>query len=231
MTEIDKTLHRWNISLCKQVSVGELLTRSATAHKWKATLRSLTLRECLFWRVHDILSQAHLLHKGGHTLGSRILIRAAIESVATLIHLNQLTTNVLIGTLNFHTFDLKTRHLLLGSRDKSTKHKSINIITVLSHCDTKYEGFSGVYATLSECAHPNYEGMCIGYSNVDFERYETNFSNRWSELWAGRHEPLMKLTCGVFEEEYAVVWPELFQKLEEWLVENDAQLESTKNDS
>jgi hypothetical protein len=228
--DIDETLRRWKSSLCLQVSVGGLLTRSATAHKWKATLRSLTLRECLFWRVQDLLSQAHLLQGGGHTLGSRILIRSAIESVATLIHLNQLTAQVLNGTLNFHAFDLKTRHLLLGSRDGSTKHSSINIVTVLSHCDKKYDGLSGIYATLSECAHPNYEGMCIGYSDVDFERYETNFSNRWNELWADRHDPLMKMTCAVFEEEYNVVWPELLQKLEAWLVENDAELEATKND-
>jgi hypothetical protein len=229
--DIDTTLQRWKISLCKQVSVSGLLARSATAHKWKATLRSLTLRECLFWRVHDILSQAHLLHGGGHTLGSRILIRSAIESIATLIHLNQLTAQVLNGKLNFHTFDLKTRHLLLGSRDESTKHKAISIVTVLSHCDKKYEGLSGVYAALSECAHPNYEGMCIGYSNVDFERYETNFSNRWSELWADRHETLVKMTCAVFEEEYSVVWPDLLRKLEIWLVENDAELEATKGDA
>lgn len=228
--DVDGTLQRWKNSLCQQVSVGGLLARSATAHKWKATLRSLTLRECIFWRVQDLLSQAHLLHRAEHTLGSRILIRSAIESIATLIHLNQITAQVLNGALNFHAFDLKTRHLLLGSRDGSTKHTSINIVTVLSHCDKKYEGLSGIYATLSECAHPNYEGMCIGYSDVDFERYETNFSNRCSELWADRHEPLMKLACGVFEVEYNVVWPELLRGLETWLVENDAELDATKND-
>ncbi len=40
----------------------------------------------------------------------------------------------------------------------------------------------------------------------------------------------MRLACGVFEEEYNVVWPELLRGLETWLVENDAELEATKDD-
>ena len=229
MADIAAILERWKASLCPQVSVAGLLARSPVAHKWKATLRSLTVRECVFWRVHDLLTQAHLLHRGGHTLGSRILIRSALESVATLIHLNQLTEKVLDGSLNFHAFDLKTRSLLLGSRDGSTKHTSINIVTVLSHCEKKYKGISSLYATLSECAHPNYEGIYIGYSEVDFEQYETNFSNRWSEMWADRHDRLVELVARVFESEYNYVWRDLFGQLEKWIEKNDQELEATKN--
>jgi hypothetical protein len=231
MADITATLDRWKASLCPQVSLAALFSRNPVTHKWKATLRSLTLRECVFWRVHDLLAQAHLLHQANQTLGSRILIRSALESVATLIHLNQLTAQVLDGSLNFHVFDLKTRSLLLGSRDGSTKHTSINIVTVLSHCEKKYKGVSGIYATLSECAHPNYEGICIGYSEVDHDRYETNFSNRWHELWADRHERLVELVAAVFEAEYNDVWPDLFNKLEAWIEKHDAELEATKNEA
>lgn len=230
MADIAVTLERWKLSLCLKVSVAGLIARSSIAHKWKATLRSLTIRECVFWRVHDLLTQAHLLHQAGHTLGSRILIRSALESVATLIHLNQLMGKVLAGSLNFHAFDLKTRALLLGSRDGSTKHTSINIVSVLSHCEKKYKGISGIYATLSECSHPNYEGICLGYSEVDHEQFETNFSNRWSELWADRHDRLVELVAAVFESEYNEVWTDLFAKLEKWIEQRDAELEATKND-
>ena len=229
MADIAVTLERWKSSLHLRVSVAGLLTRSSVAHKWKATLRSLTIRECVFWRVHDLLTQAHLLHQAGHTLGSRILIRSALESVATLIHLNQITGQVLGGSLNFHAFDLKTRALLLGSRDGSTKHTSINIATVLSHSEKKYEGISRIYATLSECAHPNYEGICIGYSEVDHKQSETNFSNRWSDLWADHHDRLVELVAAVFESEYNEVWPDLFAKLEKWIEQRDSELEATKN--
>ena len=228
MSEIEQILRRWEESLCAGVSVGGQLARNPTAHKWKATYRSLVLRETVFWRSHDLLAQAHLLYKAKHILGSRILIRSALESVAILIHLNQLTAWVLDGTLDFHAFDGKTRQLMLGSRDGSTKHASINTVTVLKHCEKKYQGLSSVYATLSECAHPNFEGVCIGYSEIDYDRHETHFSNQWEVMWAGRHEPLVKLICMVFETEYNDVWVPQLEALETWLNENDADLEATR---
>jgi hypothetical protein len=174
------------------------------------------------------LEQAQLLHEAGHTLGSRILIRSALESLAVLIHLNQLTERVLSGTLGFHEFDSRTGTLVLGSRDGSTSRNSLNIATVLEHCEKKYPGISGIYATLCECAHPNYEGVTVGYSEVDHEQHETNYSNRWQEMWADRHDSLTELICKVFESEYNDVWSDLFVRLERWIEENDATLEATK---
>ncbi len=230
MTEIDELLLRWQASLCKQVSPGGLLARSPTAHKWKATYRSLVLRECVFWRTHNLLTQAHVLFKSGHILGSRILLRSALESVATLIYLNQMTERVLERTLDFHTYSAKTSQLLLGSRNQSTKHTSINIVTVLEQCDKKYPGVASVYATLSESAHPSYEGVCFGYSRVDFDRDETSFSNNWSAMWADRHESLVKLIATVFEHEYNDVWTPQIERLEAWLVEHDVELEASKGE-
>ncbi len=201
-----------------------MLARNPTAHKWKETYRSLVLRETVFWRTHDLLTQAHLLFQAKHILGSRILIRSALESTAMLIYLNQLTAQLLSGSADFETFESKTRKLLLGSRDGSTKHDSMNIVTVLEHCERKYEGLTNVYAALSECAHPNYEGVCFGYSDVDRERHETHFSNKWEAMWADKHDSLIKLVCTVFETEYNNVWAPQLEKLEAWLVEHDAEL-------
>lgn len=230
MFEIEQTLLRWKQSLCSSVSVGGQLARNSTAHKWKATYRSLVLRETIFWRTHDLLTQAHLLFKSRHVLGSRILVRSALESVATLVHLNQLTAKVLAGNLDFHVFDITTRKLMLGSKNGTTKHQSINTLTVLEHCDKKYKGISSVYATLCECAHPNFEGVCFGYSETDYERNETNFSNKWEVMWADRHESLVRLVCVVFETEYNEVWVGQLEELEVWLTLHDAELEATKGE-
>src|SRR3990172_1257641 len=138
MTEVEHILRRMKDSLCPSVSVGGMLARNQTAHKWKATYRSLVLRETVFWRTHDLLTQAHLLYEAKHILGSRILIRSALESVSILIYLNQLTAQVLEGTLDFQSFEIKTCQLLLGSKDGSTEHSSINIASVLKHCEKKY---------------------------------------------------------------------------------------------
>lgn len=224
MSNIESILHRWKESLPESVSVAGMLARNPTAHKWKATYRSLVLRETSFWRTNDLLTQAHLLFESHHILGSRILIRSALESVATLIYLNQLTAQLLEGALAFQSFEDKTSRLLLGSKDGSTKHSSINIITVLEHCEKRYKGLTEVYTTLSECAHPNYEGVCFGYSDVDAERHETHFSNKWESMWSDKHESLVKLVSAVFKSEYNHVWARQLETLELWLIEHDAEL-------
>ncbi len=165
---------------------GEASIADSLANGWQLCRVNQWQCPCEYssWRSQDILTQAQLPHDSGHTLGSRVLIRSALETLEILIHLNQVTGRVLDGSLDFHIFDKKTRELLLGSRDGSTSHKSMNIVTVLSHCKKKYEGISGIYAVLSESAHPNYEGVCVGYSKIEREAHETNFTNRWPALWS-----------------------------------------------
>ncbi len=37
-----------------------------------------------------------------------------------------------------------------------------------------------IYDELSETAHPNYEGVSIGYSKLDKGKYLTEFGNFWN---------------------------------------------------
>lgn len=141
------------------------------------------LRETVNWRLYDLIFQSFTLHKQGHGLGSRILLRSAFESLATLIYLNQLMQMVVDGHLPFHEFGEKTPTLLVGSRTTETKKKSINVLTVLKKCDNRYPGLRAFYEELSESAHPNYEGLCLGYSEIDRNKHETSFSSKWMELF------------------------------------------------
>lgn len=229
MEKLTQALNNWQSNLCQNIPLGGLFARNKVAHKWKVTLRSITLRECVFWRIQDLLAQAHTLYCASHILGSRILIRSAMETLAVLIHLNQLTEKVISEKLDFHEFSEETILLMLGCRDGTTSHVSINIMTILGHCEKRYPGILEIYATLSESAHPNWEGICYGYSKVDHDNYETNFSNNWSEMWAERHESLMLIVMNTFEVEYNDVWSEQFGKLEAWIEANDERLEATKN--
>jgi hypothetical protein len=230
MRNVEQTLKAWQTSLCTKVDIGGLIARNRIAHKWKATYRSLSLREGVAWRTQDLLGQSVLLHDAQHAVGARILLRSAFESVAVLIYLNQLTRQVLAGTLNFHEFSEKTATLLLGSRDKSTDHTALNIATVLQKCKARYPDIEQLYGALSESAHPNYEGTSVGYSTVDRENYVTTFSNKWDHMYGKNHINLVGLCMEVFDAEYNHEWVDAFEKLESWLVENDATLEATKND-
>jgi hypothetical protein len=228
MIDLSTALADLGASLCRDVDVGGLFARNKVAHKWKAPWRALLLREVVAWRTHDLLQQSHALSKSESLLGALILLRSAFETIAVLIYLNQAMQSVVGGNLDFHAFSQKTSRLLLGSRDASTSLESINILSVLSGAGKSYQGLEGWYASLSEVAHPNYEGMVLGYSEADRENFITRFSNRWSIIYAGNHESSLVACLGVFEAEYNHVWPQAFEALERWVEANDSELEATK---
>ncbi|MCI0349735.1 MAG: hypothetical protein L0Z53_09945 [Acidobacteriales bacterium] len=223
-----QALDAWRQSLCKEVAVGSLYSRNPIAHKWKATYRSLVIRELVFWRLHDLLDHALLLGRSGGILGCRILLRSALETLAILIYLNRKMAAVVSGSESFHVFADLTTQLMLGSRDGSTPVQSINILTVLSWCERQYPGIEAVYNELSESAHPNYQGVCSGYSRIDEKNYVTQFGSRWPEFHGATWESLIVLTMEIFESEYNKEWLLRFEALEKWIEANDPTLEATK---
>lgn len=229
MNAVEQNLANWKQSLRKSIPVGGLLSRNPVAYKWKAPFRVWMLREAVFWRLHDLMTQSYTLHQQGHGLGARILLRSGFESLATLIYLNEIMEQVCSGKLDFDEFSKKTSTLLLGSRNNTDGPRSLNIVTVLEKCDKLYPGLVKLYGDLSESAHPSYEGLCMGYSKIDHDEYETNFSNRWMELYGERHMGSMGLCMSTFHHEYDDVWPTRIETLEKWIEANDAVLEAAKN--
>jgi hypothetical protein len=221
MDEIQTALDAWRVSLPTEVDAAALYMRSPKAHDWKATLRSLTLREAVFWRLHDLLSQSYALHQQGHALGARILLRSGFETLAMLVYLNWLTAKVLDGSLTFRQYSEKTGTLLLGSRNGSTSHQALNIVTILEKCDARYPGISKLYGELSESAHPNFDGAAFGYSTVDTAKYVSTFSNKWAARYSASHPQSIKVCMALFEAEYNRTWPENFERLEQWIEEHD----------
>lgn len=230
MDTVEQNLANWQASLMKSIPVGGLLSRNSVAYKWKAPFRCWVLREAAFWRVTDLLTQSHALHQQGHGLGARILLRSGFETLATLIYLNLKMQAVMDGKLNFHKFGQVTTQLVGGRKNDTEGPVAINIVTMLDHGDKRYPGLRGIYDSLSESAHPNFEGMVWGYSKVNHDEYETNFSNRWMALYGERHLNSLDLCMFTFHHEYNDVWVDLMNRLEGWIVANDARLEATKDD-
>lgn len=228
MEDIEKALADWKADLCPEIEVGGLLTRNTLVHKWKAPWRSLLLRESVAWRLQDLLAQSYFLHKSSNSLGARILLRSGFETVAILIHLNQVMRYVVSGQINFHDFSDQSTRLLLGSRDKTTPHESINILTILQKADKRYPGLVNWYGALSESAHPNYEGMLFGYSKEGDQSHVTIFCNRWTSLYGSSHLDAIRACIDVFYAEYNVESPSAFECLEHWIEQNNSILEATK---
>ena len=217
-------------SLSTKLDLGGLYARNPTAHKWKAPYRSLQLREVVYWRMLDLLDQSLSLHKIDHALGARILLRSALETLAILIYLNQSMEMVLNGKIvDFHAFSTKTEALMLGSKDGSTPFKAISILTVLDGCEKKYVGIRSLYERLCESAHPNCEGMSMGYAAIDQENLVVEFKNRWTEKYAAALPDHIMTCIEIFTHEYNKVWEEAFEKLEAWIKANDEMLEATKS--
>lgn len=228
MADFSEVLQAFRSALCRQVDVGGLFARNATAYRWKAPWRALLLREAVAWRLQDLLEQSLKLSRMDHVLGARILLRSAFETLAMLIYLNRAMRSVVDGSLDFHIFSEKTSKLLLGSRDKTTSTESISILTVLNGANKRYPGLSDWYFALSESAHPNYEGMLVGYSAADTQNHVTLFKNRWSEMYGKSHESDLKACFEVFLHEYDDESSAALEALELWVEKNHSKLEATK---
>jgi hypothetical protein len=114
MNAIEQNLINWKASLSSNIPVGGLLSRNSLVYKWKAAFRIWMLREAIFWRLSDLMTQSYELHRTRNGLGARILLRSGFEALATMIYLNQLMQDVLERKLDFHTFGDKTAVLYLG---------------------------------------------------------------------------------------------------------------------
>lgn len=227
-SNIDQKLDDWGRALLKSLDIEHLRERKPIAHKWKAMYRALLLRELVFWRVHDLLMQSKLLHREDCLLGARILLRSAFETVASLGYLNLKISQVVKNELDFFVFSGITEQLVYGCRDDDGPIKPVNVMTTIEKLDKKYEGLKRLYDSLSETAHPNRDGLCLGYLSASKEEMTNSFSNNWPKIFAGNHLNGIYGCILAFEQEYDVEWPNVYEALEKWLEENDASLEETR---
>jgi hypothetical protein len=225
MIDIEKTLHNFQISLCQQIDLAGLYARSHIAHKWKLTYRLIALREGIGWRITDILYQAHKLGIEDMIIGARILTRAAIETLCLLIYMNNQMNSVVRNKISFNDFEGNTRKMLLGAKNREGSYEPINVNGLVNASDKKYTGLKKIYDEFSETAHPNYEGISIGYSKLDTENHLTEFGNFWKEKFGNGHESAIRMCLEIFENEYNNIWPKEYKNLEAWLVEKDNKLE------
>lgn len=228
MSDLAIALNSLKLSLCREIDRGALFNRNPIAHKWKAPWRALVLRESVAWRLHDLLDQSLVLSQQEHLLGARILLRSAFETLAVLIYLNRSVRAVIAGTLDFHEFSEKTSKIILGSRNKTTNYEQISILTVLQSADKRYPGLYKSYEALSESAHPNYDGMLLGYSTSDTNSHVTKFANKWHERYGPTHEDGIMVCLSIFADEYDNESINALEALEKWLEINDLQLKAIK---
>jgi hypothetical protein len=227
---LSSTIKGYEESLPTSIDLAGLLSRNAIAHKWKVTYCLLVIRECVFWRFVDIVKQALRMGSDNFIVGARILTRASIETLSTLIYANFKMEDVVSGKLDFGEFGETVERILLGSKaykDAKTP-ESINVLTMISKCNEKHNGILAAYEDLCETAHPSFIGLTDGYSKIDQANYETKFGNYWIEKCEHQHEDALLKCTKIFEDEYNNVWIKNMEALEKWLVQNDEALEKRR---
>jgi len=223
--DIEKTLQNFKKSLPDKVNLASLYEHSRKAHKWKVTYRLLVLREAMLWRTVDILSQAQYLSINKMIIGSRILIRSALETICMLIYMNKKIQSVVEGNMSFEDFNKITERMFIGAKNENKILDSINVIKFIKESEIKYPGIEKIYHDLCETAHPNYFGVAAAYTKLNKKRHETDFGIFWKELHGDQHECGIKICLSILFKEYNEEWKKQFIQLEKWLEKNESELE------
>lgn len=229
MDNIRQRVATWAASLPLEVDAGSLYARCPTAHKWKATFRTVLVREASLWRMADLGAAFIDLVDSSRYLSARIVLRSACETSALLAYLNKKLNDVVSGQIDFDSFDEITKQLLLGGKNEDY-FQPVNVLTALTHFAKDHPVILEIYNRLSEDAHPNAAGMIYGFSTSQPEIFLTSFSNRFSATDPIRSHTIASadLVFLCYEQQYNEIWPHKFEALEQWLRDNDQRLEALR---
>lgn len=140
------------------------------------------------WRLLDLIVAAETLRTSGHELGSRILLRSFIETIASFCHFERQFQRKLETMENKNdldqihdfilgkTFATRIPELLSESNfgERSRAVHSNTQLKVLAKMDPTIQQ---VYDHLCEDAHPNAFGTFLFYASFDKKNQVADFSN------------------------------------------------------
>ena len=128
-------------------------------------------------------------------------------------------------------FDTLTKVLLLGGKNDGDYVAPVNVMTAITHFAKESQEILSIYNRLSEDAHPNASGMIYAYSESSPVDLETHFTPKISSSAVMREHTISSadLVFYCYEGQYNLFWPQRFEALEQWLRDNDAELEGDRH--
>lgn len=224
-------LRGYEETLEKRIDIGSLIQRNEIAHKWKVTFAVYTIRETSCWRFVDILRQTIFLADSENVLGARIMTRAAIETLSSLVFINSKMGKLVEGKLSFNEFTESINSLWMGSRFETELPETINVLTMVNNFEKEYKGIKKYFDQLCESAHPSYVGLTEAYAKINRKEMVADIGNFWMEKYGLSHEFPLRIAIEIFEKEYNETWLQRFEDMEKWLVKNDAALGADREKS
>lgn len=230
LEEVRERVASWSSSLPPEVEVASLLNRCPIAYSWKATYRSVLIRESSLLRMIDLGGAYLRLVDSGAILAARIVVRSAFETTALLAYLNKKIRAVVDGTLSMDEFDNVTKKALLGGKAQGDYLDPVQVLTAINHLAKNHPVVQEFYDRLSEDVHPNASGMIYSYATVDPETTSAVFESKFSSS-----KPIFAHTVSagemiflLYEYHYNEVWLRAMEDLEHWLRDNEDMLASLR---
>ena len=151
-------------SLPRELYAGSFTLKSKIPYK------AASLREVLIHRVSDLADAAIAQTADGKLVPAFVTTRSVVETTAMMYWLWKKSREFL-DSRDEKKYDEFLMRGMLGSRDDTTPHQSLSVLTAVDHLDREFDGLRKMYDTLCEFTHPNWSGAMGAYSRMDEEAF------------------------------------------------------------
>jgi len=158
------------------------------SHIAKIPYKVYELNASLLWRGYE-LAEVSLDTLNKNNIASGFLLTRALVETSAMLYYTELQIGKVIAENNINLFDNKIMKLLLGSRNEVTNIDSLNILTIIDTIDKELEeikiknyGFRKSYDSLSEFAHPNWQGTHGLYGKINFDDLYTDYGKNINNI-------------------------------------------------
>lgn len=159
LREVNECAAQLRQRLVRQIVPADISPRVKVPYKFTA------LRELLLHRVSDLSDAACVHYNKGSNIPAFVLTRAALETAAVIYHFNK-TLESSLGNTTPEDLDKMVMQSLFGTKDKTTEYAAVNILTAVGHVEKTYPGVQEMFLALCEFAHPNCDGVMMGYQRL-----------------------------------------------------------------
>ena len=165
-------------------------------YSWRAKhpFKVMSFVNAMTWRMYDMSHAALTLMQQDSIIPSLCLVRACWENMVATYELKELVldcckqktipSNVddtLMRILYSNRYDAGNRYMGGEHYEHFKEYKAKNILTLVQRIEKVYPQVKDFYSTICEFVHPNGDGVCGSYSQLDEETHTVLFGPQFSQ--------------------------------------------------
>lgn len=181
------------ISVLKSHCVDSMFSRE---YSWRAKhpFKVMSFVNAMTWRMYDMSNAALKLMRQDAIIPSLCLIRACWENMVATYELEEIVkeccdqkavpSNVddkLMRILYSNRYDKDNRYVGGEHYELFKEYKAKNILTLVQKIEKDYPEVKDFYSTICEFVHPNGDGVCGSYSQLDEDMQTVMFCPQFTQ--------------------------------------------------